>query len=663
MKINILSGETFNRISAGEVVENPAAVVKELVENAIDAGATHIEVRLENGGINSIEVSDNGCGIEREELPKALLPHATSKIASAEDLETISTLGFRGEALASISAVCEVEILTKTTEEAVGSKLISKNGKVEIVDAAVNGGTTVKASKLFFNTPARYKFLSSKTVEENRITRRMMALILANPDISFRYFTDGNMVYSSSGRGLRHAIKAVFPPFIYDKLIELDEYVVHDKNITVSGFIANPSVYKNNRSQQIFVLNGRVITDQALSNTVLNAYADRLMTRSFPVFVLNIVMPFEDVDINVHPTKNEVRFSEPKKICSAVFNAVNSALNGYDARTSAELFDRHGSRGPFAPTDKDEDENFRGEHALIANNLRYTQTGVVCLDDVKDIVLPRDRNRNEDDDIEAPSRKGEASSPVSLTARDVLEKVGNSLDSSSSTGDAAVSPDSVSHEAAAAREMADCQGAADNASDNRLFDLGESSYRVVGQLFDTYLVVETPGKAVFIDQHAMHERILFDSYMRELNEEVVARQSLLVPFLFEADAADIERLTENKELLYEAGFELNELSPDSVEITAVPAVLGNVDPERMLKEVLTLPDDSQALKKQLNKEAIASAACKAAIKGGESFTGNQIDFLMNKYVAGGAPLQCPHGRPITISFTKTDFEKLFRRKV
>ena len=668
MKINLLTSDVYNRISAGEVVENPASVVKELIENAIDAGAGAITVRIEDGGIKSIEVSDNGYGIEKSELPKAILPHATSKIEDADDLETISTLGFRGEALASISAVSEIEILTKAVSEEYGAKLYSKGGSVTVSDCAVQSGTTVTVKNLFFNTPARYKFLSSKSVEENKITRQIFMLILANPEIAFTYYADNSLVYSSTGEGLKSAISSVFLPRVYDKMIEITPYK-SPENITVSGYIGSHEVFKNNRTQQIFVLNGRVIADQTLSATVSNAYGERMMARCFPVFVIEITMPFTDVDVNVHPNKREVRFAAPRKVYAAVYRAVQNTLLAYEEARRAELTGQGAGQNSDITLDEIDTANDSKDYTV------KHEKGTMSYDEAKRIL--KNIHENGKHSLNSPSTSYKNSDSYSPTkaAGSVVDKADkkpkptpvsddvpskksfdNYVAKQETTAKPAISKGATSTGNSYAADKAKAVEAA------RTSIIPGKSFKVVGQLFDTYLVVEAPEKVIFIDQHAMHERIIFDSYMKEIENSEIASQPLLIPFVFESDVQDTEAVLEAKQLLTDAGFEIERFAPDAVKIYSIPAVLGNVDLNAMFKDLLKSLN-SPSLKQKFDREALAMAACKAAIKGGESFSNTQIEYILNKYIAGGMPLQCPHGRPTALVYTKNDFEKLFRRKV
>lgn len=657
MKINILDSSVYNRISAGEVVENPASVVKELVENAIDAGATAISVRIEDGGIKYIEVTDNGCGIERDELPKAILAHATSKIERAEDLNTVSTLGFRGEALASVAAVSDFEILTLAAGEDCGSLLKSKDGVVTVSDAACSAGTSVRVRNLFCNTPARYKFLSSKTTEESYISRYIFQFILSNPDIAIDYRADGEPVYTSSGAGMASAVESVFIPKIADNLIEL----IPSRNtagIDVSGYISAPCVFKNNRTQQTVVLNGRIVYDQTISATVQNAYGERLMNRCFPIFVLNIIMPFDEVDVNVHPNKKEVRFGNPRKVYSAIYHTVKQALERYEGDLREELTSGllQGSSSSFSDDSAAEKRN----KEVTSDNEKQACTVERC-------------GNVEFTGGNAPSRPG-------MSLGEALELVRGSRDkypdkvSFKEPCEVSVDTNGIRYDSAIVSDVAVkkvATGATSPSLSEQESFFGKSvnvgdvkTYRVVGQLFATYLVIECGDKVLFIDQHAMHERILFDAFMQELASSEVAVQPLMIPYIYETDAHTVAVLLSNKDLMTESGFEIEAFGKNSVKISSVPAALGNVDLGVMLTEISeALVSGKNSVSDRLGRDRLATAACKAAIKGGDAMSDEQIKLVMDYFVSGNMPLQCPHGRPTAIVYSRYEFEKLFRRKV
>ena len=322
--INVLDSSVYNLISAGEVIERPASVVKELTENAIDAGATKITVQIEDGGIRSISVTDNGCGMTAQNLAKAFLPHATSKLKEACDLDSIATLGFRGEALASIAAVSQVPVKTKTADEELGSELSVSAGKAgDITPCGCNDGTVMRVENLFFNTPVRARFLKKPKVEEGFITQTVSALILANPEVSFRYIVDGKAVFNTVG-GLEDAVFQIYSNDVANELIYFNESFAG--GYRVYGYTGKRSLFKHNKNFQTVIINGRTVQNQTVSVAISHAYGNSMMKRCFPVFVINIVMPFDDVDVNVHPSKSEVRFRDSNKVFSCVYHAVSVAL-------------------------------------------------------------------------------------------------------------------------------------------------------------------------------------------------------------------------------------------------------------------------------------------------------------------------------------------------
>ena len=647
MKINVLDSSVYNRISAGEVVENPASVVKELVENAIDAGATAITVRIEEGGVKYIEVSDNGCGIEKAELPKAILAHATSKISEADDLLTISTLGFRGEALASVAAVSELEILTRFTGDECGSLLKVKDGNVTVTDSACNIGTSVKVKNLFYNTPARYKFLASKTTEESYVTRYVMQFILSNPEVSIEYYADGDLVYSSAGEGMRSAVEAVFMPKIADSFIEIKD-CPNTAGISVTGYTTSPDVFKNNRTQQTVIINGRIVFDQTISATVQNAYGERLMNRCFPIFVLNIVMPFDEVDVNVHPNKKEVRFGNPRKVYSAIYHAVKHALDSYEEKTREALTEGlAGGKEEFSPfsygaeraAEKKDDPSALQTQTQTSSEKSGVQKPSMSLADALALVRGNDNdNAVTKVKFNEPGESPVTPAPYNTVPNEKSATIHNALKKAEETRQETF----LAHAAVS----------------------GARSYRIAGQLFGTYLVIESGDKVLFIDQHAMHERILFDELMKALDSAEVAAQPLMLPYVYETTPEVVSVFASVSEELKACGFETEVFGRNAVKISSVPATLGEVDIGAMLNELTEgLMTGKLPSKQAFSRDKLASAACKAAIKGGDEMSEEQIKLVMDYFAAGNMPLQCPHGRPTAIVYSRYEFEKLFRRKV
>ncbi len=643
MKINLLDSSVYNRISAGEVVENPASVVKELMENAVDAGASNLTVSIMDGGIKSIEVSDDGCGIPKEELRKTILPHATSKIATANDLDLISTLGFRGEALASISAVSDFEIRSRYIDSDCGAFLKFKNGESEIGDVAIERGTTVIVRNLFFNTPARYKFLGSKSVEETAVGKLIFKFILANPGVAVRYYADDTLIYSSGGTGLQDAIDAIFPQKIAESFIELQPN--ESDAITVSGYITPPDVFKNNKSMQTVVLNGRIIVDQTISATIQNAYGSRLMTRCFPVYVLNIVMPFDDVDVNVHPSKKEVRFAHPRSVYGKIYNAVCRALDSY------EFEKRHNLMAELTQNSSDCDVSAKTQPTSSKQSASPLNNEIAKEEPALDILSAISL-------ISGTSRKSspkvsESASPISLivkpeklTIHTVNAKTKDVVRDAPSTSELTID---------------ECVTAPDVAE-----PLIKPSCKVIGQIFGTYLAIESGEKLLLIDQHAMHERILFDKFVGEIEANEVPIQSLMIPYIYESTNEKISLLLKSASALRACGFEISEFGSDAIKIDGVPAILAEhldvIDCFNSITEELALGKQKLTVT-DIGKDRFASMACKAAIKGNTEFDPEQIALVMDYFTKGSLPLQCPHGRPTAVIYTKSEFEKMFRRKV
>lgn len=654
MKINVLDSSIYNRISAGEVVENPSSVVKELMENAVDAGANNITVSILDGGIKSIEVSDDGLGISKEELPKTILPHATSKITTADDLYTISTLGFRGEALASISAVSDFEIRSRYIESDCGAFLKFKNGEISTGDIAIERGTTILVRNLFYNTPARYKFLGSKSAEENTVSKLVFKFILANPYVAVRYYADGTLIYSSSGSGLKDAIDSVFPSNISDSLIELTPE--ENDSVRISGYITPPEVFKNNKIMQTVVLNGRIVVDQTITATIQNAYGSRLMARCFPVYIINIVMPFDDVDVNVHPSKKEVRFASPRAVYGKIYNTVAKALDSYEFAKRENLMADFGGNleeNPQKPsifTPIGESDIYVETQSPNVDKPSMDYREALSIVRGKTVATRVAENTNI---FNAPVRN--AGVPTVSTSTEIPEL-------------SQIKNESVCHadDLTTTREpdLIDTLSVSNEPSiqENRVKPI----YKVVGQVFGTYLLIESGDKLLFIDQHAMHERILFDKLIAEIESGDVPIQPLMIPYIYETSKERIALLLNSKNDLYSCGFDISAFGVDAIKIDGIPAILaGKLDVNDCFNSVA---DELSSGKQKLTigdigKDRFATVACKSAIKGSTVLDNEGVALVMDFFAKGNLPLQCPHGRPTAIIYTKSEFEKLFRRKV
>lgn len=689
MKINLLEPTVYNIIAAGEVVENPASVVKELVENSIDAGATQIEVYAVQGGIKSLEVADNGCGIAKEELHKAILPHATSKIKAAADLDSIATLGFRGEALASIAAVSEIEIKSKYFKADCAAQLTARGGEYKgIVDIAYNQGTSILISNLFYNTPARFKFLKGAKTEESYVTKAMSQLIISNPDIAFKYYTDGKPVFNSDGGGLAGAISAIYDSSISSNLLAVIADTPY-KSIKISGYTSNPDLYKNNRTYQTIIINGRIVAELNISSAVSNAYGDRLMSRSFPVFVINVVMPFDEVDVNVHPNKREVRFAKPREVYGAIYYAIKATLEAYDAAKaskfnigpninsqSKDILDalQKQEDGCLAALDTDgkdcgnkttakpasqpyfataETLDTHNQNSLLHQIPSYGDSVTAKPQQAgKNYIAPQKHN-----DIFSVAyylqKQGEASGSIKVAENRTFAALNDILLQNGTIGES-LPPSKTDTPAPQAAAKAAINNAAKKPSDN---------YKVIGQIFDTYIAIEYKNEFILIDQHAAHERLLYDKLKISIKNNELLSQPLMLPYIYEDSASRIAELLELTAEISKLGFEIEQFGNNTVKINAVPQLLTDIDPSVFLAEVLEGIRFKEFSQIDMIEETLMQKACKSAIKGGYSFNKEQIGIIIDYFFASGMPIQCPHGRPTYISFSQTEIEKLFRRKL
>ncbi len=632
MIINILDSSIFNRISAGEVIENPSSVVKELIDNSIDAGASKIIVNILDGGIKSIEVIDNGCGIPRDELYKTILPHATSKLTNSDDLFAISTLGFRGEALASISSVSDLCIKTHFTGEEYGSILSYNNNILNITDNAWSNGTSVLINNIFYNTPARYKFLSPKSTEENNVKKVICQYILSNPDVSITFYSDNKLVYNSQGQGLISALNAVYGENLSNQLIMIQD---NSSPIKISGYISPPALYKNNRTFQTIVINGRVITDLSLTSTIQNAYSNLLMKHCFPMFVLHILVPFEEVDVNVHPTKREVRFSNSKKIYGKVYNTVKTALEDYSNNISDSFLQFHGTETNFSSFNQGFID--RETDNTTINN-RLDSNGLI---DRRIIDNSSINNNIDSNEIENNQQTGANQGfPFTLDIKQNIaipqKQDGNEYLSTETSNLFTIKP------------------------------INAPKFSIIGQIFNTYLIIESFDTMYLIDQHAFHERLIYDDYLKELINNNLTVQQLLLPLLYDCSFEEHNILVDKKEELLKIGFDIESFGTDTIRITGIPSILSDHIDIKLLFSLLVkdlLCTNSFSTINSIIKDKVALIACKAAIKGNVKLSIEQITYLIDYFSKSGVPLQCPHGRPTFITYTKTEFEKLFKRKL
>lgn len=639
-KINILNKNIYNRIAAGEVIDRPYSAVKELIENSIDAGATQIEIYIEQGGKQLIKVVDNGSGIERDDMRAAFTPHATSKISCVEDLDRITTLGFRGEALSSISVIAKVEIISVTQGNS-AYKVYCEDGKPgEVEPAALEKGTTVIVRNLFYNTPVRAKFMKADKKEEADITSFVIRYILAHPNVSFSYYIDGKLSLQSFGGGLEEGIAQVYGAKTLAECYKIDA----EKNgIHVHGFIGNQNFFKPNKTYQSIFLNGRYIVNNTIATAIANAYSSYAMKRQYPFYVLNIDVPLDIVDVNVHPSKADVRFVDNRLVFGVVYTIISAVLDG---TTRAAEFVVSEKRVPEIKSTSDNNVN-----------KMYSETKSDSKPDLDEEIrkiiskyLPAEEKKSAPD--QEPAKKLKYFNPESDLPLEQYTKIHNSQQLSVS--DESIYPDPA-HSFTAEMEAAYFK--------NKQERIDYKTLKYKGNLFNTYLIFEVEDKVYFVDQHAAHERLLYDKLKVKLQERFVVRQPLLEPYLFFASPEETRFLEDNILILRKMGFNIAPFGVEAFRIDEVPADLWNINIKDFFAEILSRIDELKEIKlEEVLRDKIATTACKHAIKGGKNLTDDEIDALM-KMIDGNFGLKCPHGRPVCVSMTKKDFEKMFKRIV
>ena len=662
-KINILDSSVFNRIAAGEVVDRPYSVVKEFIENSLDAGAKNIAVEIERGGKDCICVTDDGEGIERGELRAAFLPHATSKIARAEDLDHIQTLGFRGEALASIASVARVTLRSRAKGAEEAFELRCEGGKLgEVSPCALGGGTEIEAENLFYNTPVREKFMRTDRGEEGEISNFVARFILGNPEVAFRYIVDGKLSMQSFGGGLEEAVAAVYGAGVLAQCCHID---AEKHGIRLRGYLGKPSFTKANRTYQSVFVNGRYIVNNTVSSAISNAYASYLMKRQYPFYVLFIDVPPEIVDVNVHPNKADVRFENNQIIYGCIYSIVSAVLDGSAAALDFVVGAKGMPAGVAAP--------LQGEEVPAAP-LSSAAAG-------QEALSPRAAGDGAKNDEDAPQNpvENEKSGDLYSTTRDIDRKNYDELfnfakPSQMRGGAPLVFHDSGSVAVRAAADVPLPLPAEDVFAENKRFleererkarqqkwILDNAVFR--GALFNTYLLYEEGDDVYIIDQHAAHERLLFDRLKAEMDARQVMRQPMLVPYILTANAEEHAFLSEHLSEVEAIGFDIEEFGACSFKISTVPLDLRDIDLGTFFADLFAEVGSLRGIRlSDLLRDKIAMTACKHAVKGGMLLTDSEKEKLF-AMLHGDMGLKCPHGRPVCVRLTKTEVEKMFKRIV
>lgn len=615
--IAILNQETIDKIAAGEVVERPCSVVKELVENAIDAGSTAITVEIKEGGISFIRITDNGCGIERDQVAVAFYRHSTSKIRSAEDLLTVKSLGFRGEALSSISAVARVELITKTYDELTGTRYVIEGSK-ELSNEEIGApdGTTFIVKDLFYNVPARRKFLKTAQTEGSYISDMVEKLALSHPDISFKFINNNQTKLHTSGNGNRKdIIYHIFGREISSSLLEVKHECEYFK---VEGFIGKPVITRGNRNYENYFINGRYVKSNILSRAIEEAYKSFLMQHQYPFTVLYFTF-FSELDVNVHPTKMELRFDNNNEIYVELCDTIYAILS------RKEMI-------PEVPVDS-------------------TPAPKKIVHEYKE-PIPEPFEKRRINEVRAAESRSVYGQSVTSAVKDY------------SAIEPAVKTPKTSTAYEPAQVVTGTQQTLGDYDKVFLTESAKKQFSIIGQLFKTYWLIEFEDKLYIIDQHAAHEKVLYEKTMARLANKDFTSQRISPPIVMTLDARESEMLEKYRSQIEQFGYEVEHFGGKEYMISAIPDNLFNIDMKDLFIEMLD--DFSNATGRQtpdIITEKVASMSCKAAVKGNDKLTLPEINKLIDELLSLDNPYNCPHGRPTIISMSKYEIEKKFKRIV
>ncbi len=642
-EINILDKHVAELIAAGEVVERPASVVKELMENSIDAGSSSITVEIKRGGVTYIRITDNGCGIDRSNIKKAFISHATSKISKADDLDSIFTLGFRGEALASVAAVSRVEIMTRAENEDAGTRYCIEGGEETLLnDAGCPEGTTIIVRDIFYNTPARMKFLKKDVTEGNAVAGVVDRIALSHPEICVRFIRDGKEVLVTNGDGnMKNTIFSVFGRDFSQSLIPCSYEL---NGIKISGFVTKPVNSRPNRTMQFFFLNGRLIKTRTGTAALEAAYKNSIMTGKFPACVLNIQLPAGAVDVNVHPAKTEVRFADEKKVFDAIYYGTKLAVEENDTRpkmsfeskskiiinsqqmpqtVKAEQIRFNQSVAEFNETKKPVEKSFEPDISVKKESAFFTDEKATVKVKNEPVVFRSDNSRIKEEFIQSDE--------------DILLNNSAAVPEKKEKKESEYKPEPVAE-----------------------YKTYQEPFRVIGEAFKTYILVEQGNKILVIDKHAAHERMIFNSLKN--NEDSVESQLLITPVTVTLSKEEYDAITDNLEILSKAGYEVEDFGQGMVIVTECPAYLEAGDIPDVISELACyLADNKRDIITEKLDWIYHSTACRAAIKAGDNTTGYELEKFTEKLLNDKNVRYCPHGRPVLIEMSKKEIEKSFGR--
>ena len=646
-EIMLLNQETIDKIAAGEVVERPSSVVKELVENAIDAKATAITVEIKEGGISFIRITDNGCGIERKQVPIAFLRHSTSKIRSVEDLLNIHSLGFRGEALSSIAAVAQVELITKTYDELTGTRYVIEGSK-EVADEEIGApdGTTFIVRNLFYNVPARRKFLKTAQTEGGYISDLMERMALSHPDVSFKFINNGQTKLHTSGNGNeKDLIYHIYGRDITASVLKVEQQT---ELFQVRGFIGKPMVSRGNRNYENYFINGRYIKSALLSKAVEEAYKGFLMQHQYPFCVLYFDIHSDLLDVNVHPTKMELRFSQNEQIYRSLYEIIRNTVTHKDFIPEVPVEEKKTVAAPEIKEPAPEPFEVRR-----LNEIRKA----VAADSPYEPKYPSHAKKSSTD-VFFSRMKQHTKSPLTAKEESLFAKP---LTSAPETEDV---PKEDSLSVVREPDIPYMQQTLEQIDSHFLTKDARKKHKIIGQLFDTYWLVEFEDKLFVIDQHAAHEKVLYEKTMKKVREQLFSSQAVSPPIILSLNQEEIAAMERYQDELTRFGYEIEPFGGKEYAITAIPADFSDIDMRSMFLELLNdFTELSGRTTPELILEKVASMSCKAAVKGNNRLSRAEIETLIDELLQLDNPYNCPHGRPTIISMSKYEIEKKFKRIV
>ena len=662
--IQVLDQVTIDKIAAGEVIERPASIVKELVENAIDAGATHVTIEIEEGGISLIRITDDGSGIMKEDIRNAFLRHSTSKIRNVEDLLHITSLGFRGEALSSIAAVTKVEVITKTKEAILGTRYVIEGGQeLSLDEAGASDGTTFIIRQLFYNVPARRKFLKTAMTEAGHVQDLLIRLALSHPEVAFRFLNNNQEKLRTSGSGkLKDVIYNIYGRDVASNLLELD---YRQGGIYITGYLGKPLITRGNRNFETFFVNGRYVKSTMISRAVEDAYKDFMMQHKFPFVVLHFQVDTETVDVNVHPTKMELRFQNQQEVYKTVFEAIHRQLLEPELIPQVEVPEPLTS--PVQEKKKTPSPDLKLVRRVMPSDSKEAAVSIATTpidSEVQTVPEPvKEEPHNEDYFIRkmrerVMSYHNRNSSAEVKDQKKIFRLEEQKKRIQTSVREATTYKINETPVVQKPEQL--------NLFEEKLLKREvRAEYRLIGQVFDTYWLVQFQDNLYIIDQHAAHERVLYERTLKEMKNREFTSQYLSPPIILTLSMQEAELLKTHKERFERIGFEIEPFGGEEYAIRAVPANLFSIAKKELFMEMLdNLADGlSTNMTPDIIDEKVASMSCKAAVKGNNRLSAQEVDALIGELLELENPYHCPHGRPTIIAMSKKELEKKFKRIV